>query len=166
MTRKGFKPLFPTLATSQKLLLQFRFMAQTFMATLSSYVMDVVIRGTFDDFLVKLRAQATNNRVSLNVDDQRFQDVFALAKHHSSVMDEILSGCLLRSSQRSIGDLLRGVVEHVLTFSIFVGELSTGHMEEYRAAGKLEDLFSGFQVKMRSLVCVVSSTSESIDETY
>jgi len=152
--------LFPTLTQSRKLLLHFRFIAQSFVSSLSGYVFDTAIGGNFDPFLARLSADATpptsetysnNNNTNTN-DDGGFSDVFELAQRHSALLDDILSACLLRSGQRGVGDLLRHSLELVLEFTIVVGELHRGRVEEYQAAPLIEELFNKFCLKMTTLV--------------
>jgi hypothetical protein len=144
MTRE---PLFPTLASAQKLFLHFRFIVQSFVNSLSEYIFDTAIAGNFDAFLSRLSPS-----IQRHVSDAGFSDVFSLAAYHSAVMDDILSACLLRSGQRAVGDLLRGALELVLEFGILAGELKRGNVQEYQAAPQLEHLFHRFRGKMKTLV--------------
>ncbi|KAJ6594217.1 Spc98 family-domain-containing protein [Mycena capillaripes] len=144
MCRSAARPLFPTLTPSNKLLLHFRFIAHSFVTNLSEYVLDTAIGGNFDPFLASLSPPAEARGPA-------FSDVFALAKAHSALMDDILSACLLRSAQRAAGDLLRQALEFVLEFAVLVGDLKTGRLEEYRAAPLLEDLAGRFRAKMAAL---------------
>jgi len=87
--------------------------------------------------------------------------VFALADAHSVMLDSILSACLLRSGQKAVGDLLRGVLELVLELGILAGDLKRGRLEEYEAAPLLEDLYATFRGKMSTLVCVFQHSYKS-----
>jgi hypothetical protein len=147
MTRKESKPLFPTLTSSNKLLIYFQFIARAFVTSLTGYVFDTAIRGNFDTFLAKLSPGSHSS-----ADEASFSDVFALAHAHSAVLDDILFACLLRSGQRAVGDLLRGALAVILDFGILAGELKTGRLEEYHAAPLLEDYFRDFRGKMTTLV--------------
>ncbi|KAJ7352355.1 gamma-tubulin complex, DGRIP91/SPC98 component protein [Mycena albidolilacea] len=147
MCRPAARPLFPTFTPSNKLLLHFRFIAHAFVSTLSEYILDTAIGGNFDPFLASLSlSQPAYDGHSLG-----FSDVFALAKAHSALMDDVLSACLLRSSQRAAGDLLRQALELVLEFAVLVGERKTGRLEEYEAAPRLGDLAGRFRAKMRAV---------------
>ncbi|KAF8149545.1 Spc98 family-domain-containing protein [Crassisporium funariophilum] len=119
--------LFPTLTKSRQLLLHFRFISQ---------------------------ATSLSNS-NPNMKHLEFSDVFELAQCHSSLMDDILSACLLRSGQKGVGDLLRHSLELVLEFTIVVGELHRGRFEEYQAASMIEDLFQRFRSKMTTLTKVL-----------
>jgi hypothetical protein len=136
--------LFPTLTQSRKLLLHFRFLAQSFVASLSGYIFDTAIGGNFDPFLARLSAE--------NEKAHGFSDVFEVAERHSALLDDILSACLLRSGQRGIGDVLRHCLELVLEFTIVVGELHRERVQEYQAASMIEDIFKRFCKKMIILV--------------
>jgi len=149
MIRSTSAPIFPTLVPVQKLTLHFRFVAQTFMNALCGYVFDTVIGGNFDPFLAELTPLRGENG---DQQPRRFSDVFELAKHHSSLLDDILSACLMRSGQRAAGDLLRQTTEIILEFAVVVGELHRGRLQEYEAAPKVADLFSKFKAKMTILV--------------
>lgn len=116
------------------------------MGTLSGYVFDTAIGGNVDPFLARLAPPAADNEAPA------FPDVFALAKAHSLLMDDVLSACLLRSGQRAAGYLLRQALELVLEFAVLVGDLKTGTLQEYQAAPLLEDLARRFRAKMAALV--------------
>lgn len=140
-------PLFPTLSSARGLLLHFRFVAHAFLSTLSTYIYDTAIGGNFDAFLSRIAAcRETPDAQS------GFRDVFALAECHSSVLDDILSACLLRSSQRAAGDLLRGTLEVILEFCVLVGDLKDGRMAEYQASPVLDTLYASFRKKASALV--------------
>ena len=141
MTLLSPQPLFPTLASCRALLLHFRFIATSFVNALTEYVFDIAIGANFDAFLARLFPDA-----------HEFADVYALAECHSAVMDDILSACLLRSGQRAVGDLLRGVLEVLLDFGVFVGQLYLGHLSELEAAPRLHALFASFRGKMQTTV--------------
>ncbi|KAJ7772683.1 gamma-tubulin complex, DGRIP91/SPC98 component protein [Mycena maculata] len=144
MCRSAARPLFPTLTPSNKLLLHLRFIAHSFVASLSEYVFDTAIGGNFDPFLARLTEPAEGQTPA-------FSDVFALARAHSALMDDVLSACLLRSGQKGAGDLLRQALELVLEFAVLVGDLKTGWLQEYQAAPLLADLAHRFRAKMAAL---------------
>lgn len=149
MTQPNTSPLFETIAPTRRLFLYFRFVASSFVGSLSSYVYDTAIGGNFDPFLHHLASphdRAADNPLPI------FSDVFALADHHSKIMDDILGACLLRSSQKAVGDLLRGALEIILQFGILMSDLRNGKLQEYEAAGPLDDIFSAFCRKMTSFV--------------
>ncbi|KAH0827747.1 Spc98 family-domain-containing protein [Lanmaoa asiatica] len=147
LTRTTALPLFPTLASSHRLLLRFRFAAHSFLITLSTYIYDTAIGGNFDAFLLRIR----DSRETPDAPNG-FRDVFALAECHSSVLDDILSACLLRSTQRATGDLLRGTLEVVLEFCVLVGDLKDGQMAEYQASPMLDALYASFRKKVSALM--------------
>ncbi|KAI0268619.1 Spc98 family-domain-containing protein [Gloeopeniophorella convolvens] len=137
MTRES--PLFPTLAAANKLLLRFRFSVQSFIYAVASHVPDVAVRGNVDPFLARLTPDM-------------FTDVFELADAHSDMMDDVLSACLLRSSQKVAGDALRGCMEVGLELCILAGERRRGRIEEYAAIPLLEGLHASFEEKMGTLI--------------
>jgi hypothetical protein len=118
------------------------------MNALSGYVFDTVIGGNFNPFLAELNSHHDGD----GTPHRRFSDVFELARHHSSLLDDILSACLMRSGQRAAGDLLRNVTEIVLEFAVVLGELSRTRLQEYQAVPMVEDLFTKFRTKMATLV--------------
>jgi len=132
-------PLFPTLTSANNLLLRFRFSAQSFISAIVSHVPDVAVRGNVDSFLARLTPGT-------------FTDVFELADAHSDVMDDVLSACLLRSSQRTAGDALRGCMETALELCVLAGERRRGRVEEYAAVPLLEKIHASFVEKMDILV--------------
>ena len=137
MTRGS--PLFPTLTSSNNTLLRFRFSAQSLISAVTSHVPDVAVRGNVDPFLERLTSDT-------------FTDVFELADAHSSMMDDVLSACLLRSSQRTAGDALRRCMELALELCILAGDRRRGLIEEYAAMPLLENLHASFVEKMNILV--------------
>jgi len=139
MTRRRESPLFPTLTSSNNTLLRFRFLAQSFIAAVTSHIPDVAVRGNVDPFLARLTPDT-------------FTDVFELADAHSSVMDDVLSACLLRSSQRTAGDALRRCMELAIELCILAGDRRRGRIEEYAATPLLENLHASFVEKMNILV--------------
>ncbi|KAJ3560581.1 hypothetical protein NP233_g10743 [Leucocoprinus birnbaumii] len=166
--RSTTTPIFPTLVSTRKLTLHFRFVAQSFMNALSGYVFDTVIGGNFDPFLDELTLRRNEDG---SQSQRRFSDVFELAKRHSNLLDDILSACLMRSGQRAAGDLLRQTTEIVLEFSIVIGELRRDRLKEYEAAPLVEDLYGKFRAKMATLIKVLrglveKSTSRSYAEHF
>ncbi|KAI0743786.1 Spc98 family-domain-containing protein [Daedaleopsis nitida] len=177
LTRKNTTPLFPTLVSSNKLMLHFRFVTQTFVMALSSYVYDVAIGSNMDAFLARLTATSVSSSnstlssstsTSTNADPQRaareelaaFADVFSLADYHSRVLDDVLSSCLLRSGQKAVGDILRGCMELVLELGVLAGEIRDRNLEEYEAAPMLEELWAKFRTKMATFVKVLKALVE------
>ncbi|THH30933.1 hypothetical protein EUX98_g3254 [Antrodiella citrinella] len=156
MTRRSNPPLFPTFTPSHRLFLQFRFVAHAFVTALSSYVYDTAIRSNFDAFLDVLSPPSEGFSTNACL----FPDVFALADYHSNVMDDILSACLLRSGQKPVGDLLRGVLEVILEFGLLMSDVATGETKEYQAVSPLETLFKQFRLKVTTLVKVLSALVE------
>lgn len=152
MTRSLDAPLFPTLAASRKRLLHLRFISHSLVSTLCQYVCDTAIGGNFDSFLDRLSPNAP--AFLHNGEPSGFSDVFALARSHSALLDDILSACLMRSSQRQAGDLLRNSLELILEFSILAGQLRRKSLEEYQAAPLLEDLNTRLRKKMSTLVSI------------
>ncbi|KAH7908422.1 Spc98 family-domain-containing protein, partial [Hygrophoropsis aurantiaca] len=145
MTRNQHDLLFPTFASSNKRLLHFRFVVHSFVDALSSYIFGTAIGGNFDVFLSRIQTPAPDTS-----DD--FSDVFSLANSHSALLDDILSACLLRSSQRVVGDLLRSALELVLEFCVFVGDIKLSRLPEYRAISALELLYESFYKKMTAFI--------------
>ncbi|PBK95606.1 hypothetical protein ARMGADRAFT_1053187 [Armillaria gallica] len=152
MTRSLDAPLFPTLAASRKRLLHLRFISHSLVSTLCQYVCDTAIGGNFDTFLERLSPHAPP--FLHNGEPSGFSDVFALARSHSALLDDILSACLMRSTQRQAGDLLRDSLELILEFSILAGQLRRKSLEEYQAAPLLDDLNMRLRKKMSTFVSI------------
>ena len=136
-------PLFPTLISANNTLLRFRFSAHSVISAIASHVPDVAVRGNVDPFLARLSTPGT------------FMDVFELANAHSDMMDDVLSACLLRSSQRTAGDALRGCMELALELCVLAGDRRRGRIEEYAAMPRLEQLYASFVEKMNTLVSFI-----------
>ncbi|KAG6378048.1 Spc98 family-domain-containing protein [Boletus reticuloceps] len=155
LTRTTAAPLFPTLSSSRRVLLHFRFAAHSFLSTLATYIYDTAIGGNFGALLLRI----TSCRETPDAPNS-FRDVFALAECHSSVLDDILSACLLRSPQRAGGDLLRGTLEVVLEFCVLVGDLKDGRMEEYQASPVQDALHASFRKKVSALMRTLEAMLE------
>ncbi|KAG6828692.1 hypothetical protein H0H92_007054 [Tricholoma furcatifolium] len=155
------QPLFPTLTTSRNALLHFRFVAQSFVSNLSAYIFDTAISGNFDPFIVRLSVHdkditgSDGGKAASN-----FSDVFALAKSHSALLDDILSACLLRSNQRAVGEILRNALELILEYTVVVGQLYQGCLKEYEAAGSLDDISKKFFSRMATLTKVLKGLAD------
>lgn len=126
---------------------------------------DIAIRGNFDPFVARLTPETLDSVTSAGKNNG-FSDVFELARGHSVLLDDILSACLLRSGQRGVGDLLRNSLELVLEFCVACGELHRGRLEEYQAAGLIEDIFGKFRTKMTTLVCTLSPFVRTFTAPY
>ena len=161
-THRTVNFLFPTLTPSRKLLLHFRFVAQSFVSALSGYVFDTVIGGNFAFFVSRLSSRGVDGDGLEDADKGGFSDVFELAQGHSSLLDDVLSACLLRSGQKAVGDLLRQSMEIVLELAIVVGELHRGRMEEYHAAPLVEEMYHRFRGKMSTFVRFLCSCSKHL----
>ncbi|KAJ3823716.1 gamma-tubulin complex, DGRIP91/SPC98 component protein [Lentinula raphanica] len=146
--------IFVTLASARKMVLHFRFMAQSFISNLIGYVYDTAIAGNLDPFLAELKGTA----IHPDTTHADFSDVFTLAEAHSQIMDSVLTACLLRGSQKIAGGTLRDALELVLDFAVLIGDLYRGRLEEYQAASVLERLYLQFQKKMAYLIEILSST--------
>ncbi|TCD62598.1 hypothetical protein EIP91_006644 [Steccherinum ochraceum] len=156
-SRRNAKPVFPTFTASQKLFFHFRFVSHAFVAALSSYVYDIALGSNFDAFLAVL---APSPEAPSRQRAAHFPDVFALSEYHSSVMDDILSACLLRSGQKPVGDLLRGALEIILAFGLLMSDIVADRMEEYDAVAPLEELFRQFYNKVTTVVKVLNTLVE------
>lgn len=154
--------LFKTLSNSNRLLWHFRFVAFSFINTLSTYFYDVAIQGNFNSLLARIaicrESEAWNN-------PREFQDVFALAQCHSLVLDDILGACLLRSSQKLASDALRGAMQIVLKFCILVGDLKDAQLEPRQAAATLESLYGNFREKVSTLVSLFMTPHQLSNRT-
>lgn len=151
LCRKDSESLFQTLISSHRQFLHFRFVAASFVHSLSAYVFDTAIGANFDALLS--RVSSAQDKSPNYEEDGVFSDIYTLAAYHSTVLDDILSACLLRSGQRAAGDLLRTALELILDFGILAGQLHRGLVEEYKAATQVEYLFRSFRGKMQTLVC-------------
>ncbi|KAG6861911.1 hypothetical protein C0995_009861 [Termitomyces sp. Mi166 len=158
MTRSPTQPLFPTLTPSRKALFYFRFVAQSFVSNFSAYVFDTVISGNFNPFLTRLSMHGKDeNESEVNAS---FSDVFALAKSHSALLDDILTACLLRSGQRAVGEVLRSALELILEFTVIAGQLYRGRVAEYEAATLLEDISKKFFSRVTTLTKVLRGLAD------
>lgn len=150
MARDTADPLFPTFSESTKLLLDLRFISHSFIDALSTYIFDTAIRSNFDSFLTRLQAAASDSSGRSHANE--FTDIFSLSDMHSTILDSILSACLLRSSQHAAGDLLRTCLESILELCILAGEIKRRRIKEYNASIELEELGKVIKNKIRTFV--------------
>ncbi|KAL1745705.1 gamma-tubulin complex component protein [Schizophyllum fasciatum] len=161
MSSDTIEPVFDTLSQARKKLLHLRFVAQSFMAAIVSYVFDTVIRGNFDAFLDSVSLSASQLSSSGQTEEEEaFTNVFALADAHSAMMNDVLSACLLRSGQRSVGKLLQQSLETILQLCVMIGELKEGRIEEYRAEAALHEIQETFRAKTSTFYKVLQGMSE------
>ncbi|KAJ3556170.1 hypothetical protein NM688_g2174 [Phlebia brevispora] len=153
MASRSSTPPFPTFTSSQKLFLHFRFLASSFIQSMTTYVYDTAIGSNFDTFTEKLRRNVSQH-------DGTFPDVFAVADYHSMVMDDILSACLLRSSQKAVGDLLRSLLDIILEFGILIGDRQRDVLPEYAAVGPLEELFEKYNKRFKTFMTTLKGVIE------
>ncbi|KAI0793256.1 Spc98 family-domain-containing protein [Abortiporus biennis] len=146
MSRNPSEPLFKTISPYNATVQQFRFMAQSFITSLSSYIYDTAIGSNFDTFLTSLSPPDSTSP------KDKFSDIFAIAEAHSDMLDDILTACLLRSGQKAVGDLLRSGIDISLEFGVLMSELRVGNIEEHQAGPLLEALFKKFRHRMTTLV--------------
>ena len=163
MSTDSVAPVFDTLAQARKKLLHLRFVAQSFVTAVSSYVFDAAIRGNFDAFLDRVSLSAAQLLAEAESEEEEaFTDVFSLADAHSGMMNDILNACLLRSGQRSVSKLLQQSLETILQLCVVIGELKEERIEEYRAAAALDEIYDTFRSKTSTLVRPVYSVKSVI----
>ncbi|KAI6046192.1 Spc98 family-domain-containing protein [Pisolithus marmoratus] len=146
-----------------KIIWQFRFAAHSFVSALLTYIYDVAIGGNFDAFLSQI---ATCRDHMHSNKSPEFRDVFGLSEFHSSVLDDILSACLLRSSQRTAGDILRGAMELVLEFCVFVTDPDIVQSEEYEINFVIRTLYTAFRKKVVALLEALDALLEKDAKFY
>ncbi|KAL5514041.1 hypothetical protein ACEPAG_2802 [Sanghuangporus baumii] len=159
--------VFADYPNAQNLVLHFRFAAQAFLTAFSAYVADTAIRGNIDPFIACVR-YAEVAAVSPSDYIGPFADVYALMQRHSRVLDSVLAACLLRGAQRTIGDILRALLEVILEFSVLVGNayrvevsgIRNGGFDEERAARRVEALFAKFCKTRYALVKALRKIAE------
>ena len=152
---KSGGPVFPYAPLAQDLLVRLRFQIQAFVTALVTYVFDSAIGGNFDKYLrriAELRDGFVDESLARNRSDHEVTDVFSLAESHSNLLDRILSGCLLRTVQRTAGDALRNLQELVLKFGVLLINVRRGFVQEAQGADDLQELYEAFQQGMFSFV--------------
>jgi hypothetical protein len=152
LCRESRDPLFPTLNKTNDLFLHLRFICQSFVTTLSSYIFDSAIRTHFDPFLEDVRGHAkllksSPHQASSQTQRERstrFADVFGLAEYHANVLDNILFDCLLRSEQNVARTLIQRCLELVLDLGLLGCRVRSEELEEYQAMPELERIYNDF----------------------
>ncbi|KAL5501049.1 hypothetical protein ACEPAH_9436 [Sanghuangporus vaninii] len=159
--------VFANYPNAQNLVLHFRFAAQAFLTAFSAYVADTAIRGNIDPFIACVRyAEVAATSPSEYIGP--FADVYALMQRHSRVLDSVLAACLLRGAQRTVGDILRTLLEVILEFSVLVGNayrvevsgIRNRAFDEERAARRVEALFAKFCKTRYALVKALRKIAE------
>ncbi|KAF8574120.1 hypothetical protein K439DRAFT_1624581 [Ramaria rubella] len=156
-------PLFAYTPKAHGTLLALRFQMQAFITAFTAYVFDSVIGAEFDAWMLRLESLRQVNaerREGVGDDgndesrsddlepecdaENEITDIFALRDSHSALLDDILSGCLLRSAQRGAGDALRSLFELVLQFGALTMGLQND-VGEVEGAERLAELNVAFQ---------------------
>ena len=159
------------------LLHRFRFHAHSFISTLITYIFDTAIGIHFDGFMARTELVAMQHKARISqsclqendpskkgvftsriyVDDDvtPVADVFEIMTDHSIVLDKILGGCVLRTQQRAIADVLEDIFTIVLRLGSLVRDLKRGAMTNDDAATQLEKLHYNFERKMITFVSLV-----------
>ena len=142
--------LFPTLTNSRKLLLHFRFIYQAFSSNLFSMLPSVATLIPFwPDYLVAIRPHLLLMNELLNLlTSLNLLSVILSSKTISSML--VCWGLVKKVYEISCDIVLNLAFE----FTIVVGELHRGRLEEYQAAPLtgIEDLFQRFRTKMATFV--------------
>lgn len=163
LTRTSSDAIFPYNSRAQNILIHFRFAAQSFMMSFTSYVYDTAIGGNFDAFLARISSAESSPDLAA---ENYFSDVFSLMQRHSRVMDDILSACLLRSVQKAVREILEAVLGSIVEFGVLVGNVKNGHVKAAEAALKVEELFDLFKEKRNLLVGLPSCFEFKVITTY
>lgn len=71
---------------------------------------------------------------------------------HSRMLDKILGGCMLRTHQRALADLLEDILGIVLRLGTLVRDFSRRALREEEAGNQLHKLHSSFERKMITFV--------------
>ena len=155
-------------AATTSLLRRFRFHLHAFLSVLTSYVFDTVIGANFNAFNLKLRSIEDLHRTrqrewnEASVDPSTFgsnqecskpaADIFEVMEEHSKMFDKILGGCMLRTQQRAISDVLEDILSVVLLLGSLVRDFKRRALSEENATAQLLKLHNAFERKMITLV--------------
>lgn len=109
-----------------------------------------------------------NSDSAANGETPPIADIFAILQDHSKVLDKVLSGCMLRTQQRAISDVVDDILNTILRFGTLIRDLRRRAMKEEVAANQLGKLHTNFERKMIAFVCAFSTYNRSFvtDETY
>lgn len=152
-----------------KLLLRFRFQTHAFVSSLITYVFDTAIGIHFNAFTrrledIALKHSANSQGVGYLATDAStdptdefsnptpIADVFEIMEDHSRILDKVLGGCMLRTQQRAISELLDDILGIVLRLGTLVRDWKRGSLKEDEAQNQLQKLHYNFERKMITLV--------------
>ncbi|KIM23387.1 hypothetical protein M408DRAFT_77699 [Serendipita vermifera MAFF 305830] len=177
-------PLFTQTPHALGLLRRFRFHAHGFVSTLITYIFDTAIGIHLEGFTSRIKDIATrhNSRTSQSssratdeevnqdkislaqvfVDDDGIPvaDIFEIMTDHSLVLDKILGGCVLRTQQRAISEVLEDLMTIVLRLGSLVRDLKRGALTDDDASSQLEKLHYNFERKMFTLTKVLRAMDD------
>ena len=134
--------------------LQFRI--QSFLSSFTDYVYDVAIRENFDVFLQDLCTSASAEQTETDTETKvrrvtpRLGDIFEVGKRHSSVLDRIMTACLLRGPQKGMFARLEVCLGCVVRLGVLVGVTRGDSGDEMKR--ELEELGKTFESGMIDFV--------------
>ena len=76
--------------------------------------------------------------------------------HHSAVMDDVMTACMLRSAQGKLRDVVKACLESVLSFATLVGEVRRGRVAVEDAEKRMKRIGQRFEEKVKVLVSLES----------
>jgi hypothetical protein len=159
-----------------KLLLRFRFHTHAFVSTLTSYIFDTAIGIHFNGFVKRLediaskqaahqspvesKPEATKisdvktprKSVKEYSDSTPAADVFEIMDDHSRILDKILGGCMLRTQQRALSDVLEDILGIVLRLGSLVRDWKRETVKDEDAGNQLQNLHYNFERNMMIFV--------------
>lgn len=163
-------------AAATALLRRFRFHTHTFVSVLTSYVFDTVVRTNFDAFNLKLRTieelhymrQREWNQLNTARPGSSHQqeppkpaaDIFEVMGDHSKMLDKILGGCMLRTQQRAISDVVEDILSIILLLGSLVRDFKRHALSEEDATAQLQKLHTTFERKMMTLTKVLRAMDD------
>jgi hypothetical protein len=169
-----------------RLLLRFRFHAHAFVSTLTSYIFDTAIGIHFNGFMKRLEDVALKQAANQSPVQSKFgaiktsdkeapyksvqeysnstpaADIFEIMDDHSGILDKILGGCMLRTQQRALSDLLEDILGIVLRLGSLVRDWKRGTLKDEDAGNQLQKLHYNFERKMITFVSLQLHTGTQI----
>ena len=155
LTRPKAHPLFHPTSSAQKTLLTLRLKMHSFLTTLTSYVYTTAIGGNIDSLINRLLIAEQSPSTGYTLPSV-FSDVFGLMTHHSAVMDDVMTACMLRSAQGKLRDVVKACLESVLSFATLVGEVRRGRVAVEDAEKRMKRIGQRFEEKVKVLVSLES----------
>ncbi|KAI0132765.1 Spc97/Spc98 family protein [Xylariales sp. AK1849] len=140
--------------------LRFRFEAQHFVASITTYFLDTGIGlpwSRFEDWLAMVQSGLEDDNAAHQ--KARLLSPNGLREYHEQVLDHIMQTIFLRKRQQPVLKLLEDIFALILKFSKFARLKATGQLEKVEGSSS-QELYSAFKKKVNIFITVCRALNE------